>query len=288
MNSMDQSEDWKKFQHEVYEECKRVFNDAEEILEDTHIKGKFTKRSRQIDTLIKLNDNDIIAVDAKCYNKKVDVKEVESYIGMLKDIGANKGILISNKGFSKAAINRAHFGESNFEVDILSLANLDNFQGYGAITYSGNYAVFIRPPFGWIIDGSQTGIAPALLYARGYDHEGAMKNNEWMYINFWEKNDEIDTIDKLINHHNQDNYDADEFAKIEHYNIEEIAIKKSKSKKYPTIEISAYRDLGDFILFGVLFCPDNLIERDIKKICFVLKNASPMKITNPSILTTKL
>lgn len=278
MNSMDQSEDWKKFQHEVYEECKRVFNDAKEILEDTHIKGKFSERSRQIDTLIKLNDNDIIAVDAKCYNKKVDVKEVESYIGMLKDIGANKGILISNKGFSKAAINRAHFGESNFEVDILSLANLGRFQGYGAIAYSGMYGAIIKPPFGWIVDGTQTRFAPALLYARGYDHEGAMKNKEWMYINFWGKSNEIDTIDKLIDYHNQDNYDADKNAEIENYNIGEITIKKSKCKGYPTIEISAYRDLGDFILFGVLFCPDNLIERDIEKICFVLNNALPIHI----------
>lgn len=59
---------------------------------------------------------------------------------------------------------------------------------------------------------------------------------------------------------------------------DDILIRQFQSKEYPTIETTLYRDLGNFILFIVLFCPDNVMSRDIEKMKYVLRNAIPITV----------
>ncbi|MCQ2202454.1 MAG: restriction endonuclease [Bacteroidales bacterium] len=272
---------WKLYEDSVYDECLRIYErDAVEIIKDYHIKGKYSGTSRQVDVWIKLKNGETIVVDAKFYNKNVDIKEVESCISMLKDIGANKGMLITQKAFSKSAISRAHLGEDNFEVDILSIKDLMQFQSYGAIAYQGGHGVTIKPPFGWIVDGTYRGFAPATLYARGGDLKDAGLKKEWMYLEFWDKNDSINTIPLLIEYQNNNILTDDSNARIHVFEKENLQIREAVIKNYPTIEITGYKDFEDFILYGVLFCPDNMINRDLEKLCFVLNNAIPLKVVS--------
>lgn len=268
---------WKEYEKEVLSECHRVFHNSD-IEYNIYIKGLYSKRKRQIDIMVKDNNNTIYIIDAKKYDAKINVKTVESFIGMIKDVGANYGIIVSEKGFTKAAINRAHLGENNIEVDILSLNELKEFQAEGAIPYSGSYGVAINAPFGWIIDGTQKNGFIASLYQRGLSFKEATKNKEWAYLNFWDKNDTINTIDKLIASQNNDLLEMDNEGKIKVKVDDIIKVRIFASKKYPAKEITLFREFHNFILFVVLFTPDNTLNRNINKMRYLLINALPLNM----------
>jgi len=122
------SPDW-----EVYERLvARLF--AEQLSTDlcvapnARIKGHISGRSRQIDVLIDArHDTDNsrrIIVDAKKRKRKVDVKDVEEFRGLMEDVGATHGYLVSPVGHTKAAEARAQKAVS---IRILPLDRLDDF-----------------------------------------------------------------------------------------------------------------------------------------------------------------
>lgn len=274
--------DWRDYEQNVFEECQRIFRDSD-IVKNVYIKGIYTNRKRQIDVLIKNTPIDgvlvDIAIDAKRYAIKVDVKAVESFIGMLKDVGAGKGIIVSEQGFTKAAINRAHLGENNIEVDILNLKGLQQFQATMAIPYDGSNAVLLQAPFGWVVDGTRREFAPATLYQRGYSLNDAGENKEWMYIQFWDKKDTVSSIESLIDLQNQNILEVDSNANLEIENVNDnIVLRKARISGYPTIEITGFRDLGKFIFFVVLFCPDNVISRNVNKLKYILNTIIPIDV----------
>lgn len=268
---------WKEYESIVYEECNRVFHHCA-IQHNIYVVGLYSKRKRQIDIQICDEEGNTIIIDAKRYNKKVNVKTVESFIGMVKDVGADKGIIVSEKGFSKAAINRAHFGENNVEVDILNLHELSMFQSECAIPYAGKYGVVALAPFCWIIDGTRRDYMVATLYRRGYTFEEAARNKEWAYINFWDKDFDIGTMDELVAWQNANLLDADKDGIIQEDCSDSIRIRLFKSKKYPCTEITLFREFDGFILFVVLYSPDNMISKNIEKMKFFLLKAFPLNV----------
>ncbi len=274
--------EWKDYENEVFTECSRVFRNSS-IQSDVHVKGLYSKRMRQIDVLVEDEKGVIYIFDAKKYNTKIDVKDVESFIGMIKDVGADYGVIVSDKGFSKAAINRAHLGEDNIEVDILSLNDLKIFQAECAIPYAGNNGIIVNAPFGWVIDGTRREHIVATTYQKGISYEEATLNKEWAYLNFWDKDDEIDSVDDLISWQNKQLLANDKEGIIEIKDEENIKIRVFISKKYPVKEITLFRDFHDFILFVVLFSPDNFINRNIKKMQNLLLDAIPLKVKQQNI-----
>jgi hypothetical protein len=81
--------------------------------------GKYSLEDRQVDIYYVNNKtNERIAIDCKKYKTNVDVKVVESFIGMREDLDVDKGIIISSKGFSKGAINRV---ASNNKIELMTL-----------------------------------------------------------------------------------------------------------------------------------------------------------------------
>lgn len=269
---------WKEYENIVLTECQRVFFNAD-IQYNIYVDGLFSKRKRQIDIFIKDNNGVVYIIDAKKYNTKVDIKDVESFIGMVKDVGGNYGILVSENGFTKAAINRAHIGENNIEVDILNLKELGMFQYECAIPYAGNNGVVVNAPFGWIIDGTQRESMVATMYQRGISFEEATEQNkEWAYISFWDKNDEINTMEALISFQNDYLMDLNSNGIIETMEDSGLKIRIFTSSNYPTKEITLYKEYTDFILFVVLFSPNNLINRNINKMKYLLLNAIPLEV----------
>lgn len=274
MNVME----WKEYENIVLTECQRVFFNAD-IQYNIYVDGLFSKRKRQIDIFIKDNNGVVYIIDAKKYNTKVDIKDVESFIGMVKDVGGNYGILVSENGFTKAAINRAHIGENNIEVDILNLKELGMFQYECAIPYAGDNGVVVNAPFGWIIDGTRRESMVATMYQRGISFEEATEQNkEWAYISFWDKNDEINTMEALISFQNDYLLDLNSDGIIETMEDSGLKIRIFTSSNYPTKEITLYREYTDFILFVVLFSPNNLINRNINKMKYLLLNAIPLEV----------
>lgn len=126
---------WKIYERVVAKFMSEEYSSDEwTVIPNAHITGYISKRKRQIDVLIDYRFNhDLerrIIVDAKERKRPIDIKEVESFEGMMRDVGAHKGFLICTNGYTKAAQNRAQkaiglkiIPES--EIDELNISSWD-------------------------------------------------------------------------------------------------------------------------------------------------------------------
>jgi hypothetical protein len=98
------------------------------VTPNARVLGRITGVRRQIDVLIETrHDTDNsrrVIVDAKKRSRKIDVKDVESFMGLMEDVGATHGYLVSPVGYTKAAEKRAQAAVS---IRILPLDRLENF-----------------------------------------------------------------------------------------------------------------------------------------------------------------
>lgn len=103
-------------------------NFSTSIKRNAHLAGRFSKRKRQIHILLTENAPTgplQTVVDTKLFRRKVDVKAVDAFAGFVDDVGAQRGVLITNGGYTRAALKRAFYGPSDLELDILNFAALD-------------------------------------------------------------------------------------------------------------------------------------------------------------------
>lgn len=82
--------------------------DYEKVEHNVMVDGEDGKR--QIDVLVKsetVGQIIITAIECRDYNKKLPVSNIDGFHSKLLDIRANKGIIISRKGFSSKSISKA-------------------------------------------------------------------------------------------------------------------------------------------------------------------------------------
>lgn len=88
--------------------------------------GRISQKPRQIDVLLDARWGDDLSrriiIDAKLYRAKLDIKDVESFEGMMRDCGAERGILVCPNGWSEGAERRA---QDAITVKLLSLEELE-------------------------------------------------------------------------------------------------------------------------------------------------------------------
>jgi hypothetical protein len=160
---------WSEYEESVYQAFKEHYPSAD-VEKNVRRKGRYSKRSRQIDVLVTehtaVGDSPFV-VDSKRYKRKLDVKAVESFEGFLNDLGVRRGILISNNGYTKAALQRAYNSKRGLELDILNFSALARYQSFGAVPYFGKNAFLLPAPFGWVIDGTRTGPLVCKMFQRG-------------------------------------------------------------------------------------------------------------------------
>ena len=96
------------------------------VTPNARIKGYISHRSRQIDVLIDARWGDDLSrriiVDAKFHRKKLNIKDVESFEGMMKDCAAAHGILVCPKGWSRSAKRRA---QDAITIKLLTLEEIE-------------------------------------------------------------------------------------------------------------------------------------------------------------------
>ena len=97
---------------------------VERIYLELQPKAKITRndkiRGRQIDVSIRTNvaSHDILViVQAKDYSKPAGIKDVDQFESVIKEVRAQKGILICNAGFTKPAKKKAR----NICIDLCSI-----------------------------------------------------------------------------------------------------------------------------------------------------------------------
>jgi hypothetical protein len=73
------------------------------------IPGRFSLVDRQVDVAVYRcgKPAPILMADAKRYRKRIDVRDVECFIGMVDDVGADIGLLVAPRDFTPAAKQRA-------------------------------------------------------------------------------------------------------------------------------------------------------------------------------------
>jgi hypothetical protein len=95
---------------------------------NARIIGSISKISRQIDVLIEArHDTDNsrrVVVDAKKRRRKIDVKDVEAFLGLMQDVKATHGYLVSPSGHTIAAEKRSQMAVS---IRIVPIDRLENF-----------------------------------------------------------------------------------------------------------------------------------------------------------------
>jgi hypothetical protein len=274
--------DWKQYEDEIFEHFRKEFPKAK-IVKNAHVLGRYSQVDRQVDILI---DDTIagfevrIAIDAKHHTRPLDVTDIEAFLGFCSDIGAHKGVMVSLNGYTKAAANRAHYDDSDIELDALPFGELKRFQAFCALPYAGGYGVALPAPFGWIIDGSRPKGLIAALYQRGLDLEQAQRANEWMYVNFWIREGEVNTLEKLVVH--QESYMLFRYpqAKIAYRDGPERKVGTTKircfeEKSYPAPEYTGFVEFEQFIFFCVMYTPREFVNRNLRKLNAILKAVVP-------------
>lgn len=269
---MKDKREWQKYEELVYQECIRIFDKAS-VNYNVKLKGKYSLRKRQIDILVSEANIDgstfTIAIDTKHYKNKIDVKCVESFIGMLRDLDINLGIIISDIGFTKSAINRVINSTDNIQVDIMSMLEFSQFQGPGGIVYSNNMGAIIKSPFGWILDAKQYEFSPAVLYRRGINFQGALYDLNFMYINFLHHDDKFATMEDVCQFHN---VDINKFYKAPEIKTSEddgVLIREFYNPIRDCFDITAYKDCDNFTVYITLLTKKDLKDINIQKLNYV-------------------
>jgi len=99
------SKKWKRFE-ELVKKVQEELATSAVVKLDARIIGKDTGISRQIDISVRQsigNYDILVVIDCKDYSNPVDIKAVESFMGLAKDVQANKGVMVSSNGFTKTA-----------------------------------------------------------------------------------------------------------------------------------------------------------------------------------------
>ena len=190
-------------------------------------------------------------------------------------------MMVTTKGYSVAAINRAYYGPHKLEVEILNFDALLRHQSTASFIYSGKRIISLSAPFGWVIDFNKHRDFLVCLYRRGIDLVCAQKELEWMYCNIYHKTEDVQTIENLVEAQNdrirsgywqicRDN----DTVFPERTDRKPTFIRIAKLIHVDCLEITGYVDFGNHIFFAVMFTKPELKKRNLKKLIYIMKYAS--------------
>ena len=279
--------DWKEYEREVFKYLRQSYPEAN-ISFDQKIVGRYSKVERQIDILVEgsVADYEIkIVIDCKFFSKNIDVKDVESFCSMVDDVDAHQGILITKKGYSQAAINRAYYGSNKIELDIINFDDLQDYQSIAAMPYINHFMVIVPAPFGWVADLNNSVNSFATYHQRGISLEEAQMKDEWMYMNFYLRlHPEID-IESLIEEQNKAILESEPnttfrySSKVKRDDGVKTKIRIAETENDSLVEVVGFIQFEEAIFFIVLLTPRELLNKNFRKLQFMLKFSFPDEIS---------
>ena len=287
---------WKEYEEEIFENFRSAYPNTK-ISYNQKILGRYSKTERQIDVLIegRIAGKKIrLVIDGKYYSENVDVKAVESFISMVEDIDAAQGILITSMGYSEAAINRAYNGPTDIELDILNFDELKQFQGFGGITYSGWHGAIIPAPFGWSVDGTKRQGSIANIYQRGKSYEQAAESGEFIYVNILSFDENLKSLDDVLKFHEENTKAYHPKATFEYSDTidredgNKTLLRKILREETHLEEYTGFVEFEEFCVFCVLFTPEQLRAKNIRKLEYVIERLIPMNVDLKSVATAKI
>lgn len=279
--------DWREYEKAIFEEFKLRYPQSE-ISWNVFLTGRFSGAKRQIDILIDAiieGSQFRTVVDAKMYNKAVDVKAVEEFLGLMRDVGADRGLMVTTIGYSAAALERAHQDDADIELDVMSLAEFKDFQAPIGIPFSGSNGVLLRAPFGWIVDNASVEQFTAVLYQRGRTFNQSSLAFEWAYYQFWSKDvpNTPTNVAAMIQQQDSDLFAENPQIEIIHLDVPDsiqypARIRIAKRPNFPAWEYTGAIEFPDFIFFIVMFTLPQVANRNLRKLIETLTWIQPLKV----------
>ncbi len=282
---------WKTYEQEVFD-CFRAYFPVADVRKDMRIKGRYSKRLRQIDILITEKTPagpSRIVIDAKLRNRKLNVKAVEEFEGFLEDIGADKGLLISNKGYTRSALRRAFYSPRDLELDILDFSELKQWQAFSALPYVGEKAFLVPAPFGWVVDATRADDCLCTMFQRGLDVDTAKRNREFLYVSFWNRKkdpltaaelDELQVERMVASGLTVDvSYHATVKREDARTRLRYIIV-----KQYKCLEVTGFLEFRDTIFFAVLLTTIEKQKQNVRRLEHVLKSSIPVRLEKDNAL----
>jgi restriction endonuclease len=176
--------DWRDYEQHIFQSLRKQFPETELVC-SVRLDGRISGIKRQIDILARgqlMDARPLAVVDCKYFSREVDITVVESFLGLLTDVGAHIGILITNVGYSEAAIRRAENDQTkDLRLHVVQVSKLNTLPTYRLI-YFGDVGVRVAIPHQWdIFDGQVRipGIASWDLLPRFIGRDAAYRLPRW-------------------------------------------------------------------------------------------------------------
>jgi hypothetical protein len=121
---------WKELEQIVASIHRSVDPDAR-VTHNERIRGRSGER-RQLDVTIRKSvgtEEVLVVVECKVYNRPVDIKAVEQFIGMLQDVSAARGVMVSSSGYTKGARSKA----AEYGITLLSYEDAADYDWSGLL-----------------------------------------------------------------------------------------------------------------------------------------------------------
>jgi len=270
-------DDWRSYESYVFGVLQSRFPGAR-VIHNAHLAGLKSGIDRQIDILVERKDGGFdfkIAIDCKCYKHNVDVKDVESFLGMLDDVRVSKGVLLTTKGYSDAAYVRARREPRDIDLQILRPLRperLSEYQHVGsAWLWKGPLAAIVEAPEGWVVDNQETGKpgwCQFSMYPIGHSLDSAKRWTAFLYGNIVLKTVDEPTVEAIATMHERRvvaEIPAAEFERLPPlWSALDNAAKPHLLRvghidpSYGGPEYSLYLDDAEGVLLLVLLCPKGL------------------------------
>ncbi len=101
---------WKRFERQIHQIHTQLAPQGAIVTLDDKIVGCDSKVERQLDVTIRIRVADyniLIVVECKDEARPIDVGAIGQFASLLRDVKANKGVIISSSGYTAAAIEMA-------------------------------------------------------------------------------------------------------------------------------------------------------------------------------------
>jgi hypothetical protein len=101
---------WKRFEKVIHQLHAQLAPEGAIVTHDDKIVGQDSKTERQLDITIRITVTHyrlLIVIECKDEARPVDVGEIGAFASVLRDVKANKGVMISSAGYTEPAIEMA-------------------------------------------------------------------------------------------------------------------------------------------------------------------------------------
>jgi restriction endonuclease len=128
--------EYRQYENGVADVLAFLLGDDAAVDRNVRIRGNLSKALRQIDVRVRGRlygrKNATLIVDCKRWGNKIDVADVGTFIDLVKDGGADFGLLVTTVGASRAARERAR-AETTVHIEVMTLGELKSWSPPGTV-----------------------------------------------------------------------------------------------------------------------------------------------------------